>query len=215
MDKTITQKLDEFFSSFPAHAYRKGEIIIQAHTEPSGIFYIEKGLIRNYWISEGGSEITLNVYKPHAFLPMSWAIANVANAHFYEAMTDVTTRNAPKKTVIDFLHNEPDVTYDLLRRIYVGMEGLWGHLESLTIGSSYTKLLTSLVILVKRFGRQSKEGVIIDLKMSEQDIANYAGISRETTSRELQKLKKEHLVSFEKGTITVNNIHILEDKLLQ
>lgn len=215
MDKTITEKLDSFFSSYPTQEFKKGDIIIQAEKEPNGIYYVKSGLIRRYWISENGEEITLNLYKPHTFLPMSWAIAHVKNIHFYEAMLDTSTHRAPKEDVLAFLKKEPDVVYDLLRRIYIGMEGLWMHMESLTAGSSYVKLIASLVILVKRFGEQKKDRLVIELKMSERDIANYAGMSRETASRELQKLKKENLVYFEKGTIVVYNLQKLEEMLLR
>jgi len=215
MDSEIVKKLDLFFSQYPLQEFKKGNIIIQAGEEPAGIFYIQSGIIRGYWISSEGTEITLNMYKPHTFLPMSWAISGVKNNNFYEAMTDVLTKRAPKEAVLSFLKKEPDVMFDLLRRIYTGMEGLWMHFKSVTTGNSYTKLIASLVILAKRFGKEEKGNIVIHLKMSARDVANYAGISRETASRELQKLKREQLVSFEKGTILVHDIHKMEETLLR
>jgi CRP/FNR family transcriptional regulator len=146
---------------------------------------------------------------------MSWAIAGIKNNSFYEAMTNVTVKLAPKDAVIAFLKKEPDVTFDLLRRIYIGMEGLWMHFESITTGNSTIKLIASLVILAKRFGKEEKGSTVIQLKMSEQDVANYAGIARETASRELQKLKRNKIVSFENGTITVHDLQELEGLLLR
>ncbi|HEX7042083.1 MAG TPA: Crp/Fnr family transcriptional regulator [Patescibacteria group bacterium] len=215
MDDNVIKKLEEFFLKFPKYEYKKGEIIIQATGNPQGIFYIESGIVRRYYLSENGEEVTLNLYKPHAFLPMSWAIGNVTNTHFYEAMTPVVVNRAPREEVILFLKKEPDVVYDLLRRIYIGMEGLWMHLESLTAGNSYTKLVASLVVLAKRFGKKEENGLMVDLKMSERDLANYAGMSRETASRELQKLRKEKYVTFDKGIIIVHDIQKMEDLLLR
>lgn len=215
MQSTITDKLSGFFAEFPSKEFKKGELLIRAAAPIPGIFLIEEGIIRRYFLSENGEEITLNLYKPYTFLPMSWAIADVPNTHFYEAMTDVSARLAPKDTVLQFLQKEPDVVYDLLRRVYIGMEGLWMHIESLTAGNSYTKLIASLVILAKRFGEKHSQDVVITLKLSEKDIANYAGMSRETTSRELQKLKKEGIVSFDKSTLIVHKMQELENRLLQ
>lgn len=215
MDSSIIAKLDTFFSQFSSKEYKKGEIIIQANTQPSGIFYIESGIVRRYYLSENGEEVTLNLYKPHSFLPMSWAVGNVKNIHFYEAMTPLLARRAPKDAVVAFVKENPDVMYDLLRRIYIGMEGLWMHVESLTAGNSYIKLAASLVILAKRFGVKEKNNLVVKLKMSEKDLANYAGMSRETASRELQKLKKEHLVDFQKGILTVHDLEKMENVLLR
>lgn len=214
MDKKIIIKLEDFFSAYPTQEFKKGQIIMQADEIPSGIFYIEQGIIRRYWIFENGEEITLNLYKPHAFLPMSWAIGGVENSHIYEALTPVIAKKAPKEAVLQFLHKEPDVVYNLLQRVYIGMEGLWSHIESLTAGNSYTKLVASLVILAKRFGKTEEHGIVVQLSMNEQDIANYSGMSRETASRELQKLKKQGIVNFDRKIITVVSLEKLEKLLL-
>ncbi len=212
---TVLSKLENFFSSYPIHIFKKSDILIQAGDEPEGIFYIEKGIVRNYWISLDGDEVTLNMYKSQTFLPMSWAIADVKNTHFYEAMTDVEARLTPKKDVLAFIKSEPDIMYDLLRRIYIGIEGLWMHIESITSGNASTKLISALIILGKRFGKKEKGSIVIDLRMNEHDIANYAGISRETASRELQKLKNEHLVLFDKGIIHLLDTEKMEQLILQ
>ena len=215
MDSAIITKLDSFFSKYPSKEFKKGDIIIQAGKSPTGIFYIESGIVRRYYLSEEGTEITLNLYKPHTFLPMSWAISDVPNTHFYEAMEQISARFAPREQVLEFLHQEPDVVFDLLKRVYIGMEGLWGHIQSLTSGNSYIKLIASLIILAKRFGKEDADSLVVSLKLSETDLANYAGMSRETASRELQKLKKEGAVTFQKGILTIHNMELLQQQILQ
>lgn len=219
MDKIISDKLDNFFSQFHLEELKKNEVLIQPGKEPQGIFYIQEGVVRRYFLSVQGAEITLNLYKPNSFLPMSWAIAEIPNMHFYEAMTSVKVKRAPKEAVIAFLKKEPDIVYDLLRRIYLGMEGLWMQLETVELGKSQDKLIVALVILAKRFGTISqseevKKDTVINLPINEKDIASYIGISRETVSRQLQKLKKTNLIGFEKKTITIHNLQALEDMLL-
>lgn len=214
MDAEIIQKLDTFFSAYPVRSYQKGECIISAAKQPAGIFYVEEGIVRHYYLSEEGQEVTLNLFKPHSFLPMSWAIAEIPNHHWYEAMTNVRTRCASKKAVLHFIKQEPDILYDLLRRIYIGIEGLWEHVESLAAGNARVKLASTLVILSKRFGETSSEGITVTLPTHENDLAALAGITRETASRELQKLKKQRIATLHKGTITIHNLHALEQILL-
>ena len=215
VDNEVIKKLDTFFSQFPTFEFKKGATIIHAGQTPNGVYYVKSGVIRSYWMSAEGTEVTQNMFKPHSFLPMSWAIAGIENNCYYDAMTDVLTNRAPKEAVLTFLKKEPDVIYDLLRRIYIGLEGLWMHMESLTTGNSATKLAASLFILVKRFGKKAEaDNAIIELKMNEKDIASYAGMTRETTSRELQKLKKENIVDFQKGVVAIKDIKKLESMLL-
>lgn len=214
MNSAVVKKLDTFFSHYPVVIFNKGATIFDAMQQPSGIFYITEGIVRRYWISESGNEITLNLYKPHTFLPMSWAISDVPNIHTYEALTNVKTRKAPKKDVLLFLKEEPDIVYDLLKRVYVGMEGLWQHIEFIASGNSFVKLAASLLMLAKRFGERKNEGKIaITIHLGQQEIANYAGMSRETASREFQKLKEQGIASLQKGTVIVEDIKKLENLL--
>lgn len=214
MNPDIVKKLDTFFSKYPLVVFKKGAVLFDAAQQPSGIFYITSGIVRRYWISENGNEITLNLYKPRAFLPMSWAISDIPNLHIYDALTEVKARKVPKKDVLLFLQNEPDIVYDLLRRVYIGMEGLWQHIELIASGNSSVKLAALLFILAKRFGEKKDEKEVhIAIHLGQQEIANYAGMSRETTSREFQKLKKQGIASFQKGIIVIENMKKLEDLL--
>lgn len=211
VEARIHHKLEVFFSQYSQKTYGKGQMLIEEGTTPQGIFFIEEGVVKRYWISSNGDEITLNLYKPFAFLPMSWAMSNVPNTHFYAALTPVKARVAPKEAVLAFIKSEPEILYDLLRRVYIGMEGLWAHIEHITSGDAYTKLATALLILAKRFGKKESTTIVIEIPMTEKDIASYAGISRETVNRELRKLQNNHILSLEKGTITINSLQKLED----
>lgn len=214
MNPGVNKKLDAFFSHYPLVTFKKGSVLFDAGRQPTGIYYIVEGIVRRYCIFENGHEITLNLYKPHSFLPMSWAIADIPNDHIYETLTKCKTYKAPQADVLKFLQQEPDVVYDLLRRVYVGMEGLWKHIELVTSGTSLIKLAASLVILAKRFGsRQNEEKILIQIPMGQQEIANYAGMSRETASREFQVLKKRHIAFFDKGNIIIEDMNRLEELL--
>ncbi len=215
MDRAIADKLISFFSKYPPISLKKGGILIDPNNDPSGVFFIEQGIVRRYWIFENGNEITLNLYKPHAFLPMSWVIGNVPNTHFYEAMTNIQVRKAPVSDVIAFLTKESDIVYDLLKRVYIGMEGLWEHMQCITHGQSSTKLIAIILLLAKRFGQSTNSGgkIEITLRIGEKDLANYAGISRETVSRELQKLRKLRIISFTRGFLTIIHSKRLEKML--
>ena len=213
MDNDITKKLDTFFKKYKPQQFKKGEILIRADDDPAGIYYLEEGLVRRYSITGNGEELMLNIYKPHSFFPMSWAMSDVHNTHFYEAMTQASTWRVPKEDMLRFIKQEPDVLYDLLRRVYIGIEGLWTHIEHLMSGNAYAKLLTAVIIIAKRFGKHEKDNIVIILNMKEKDLAAYAGMSRETASRELQLLKQKNLISYDKGTITITNMRKLENEL--
>lgn len=205
MDNKIAKKLEEFFTKFKHQIYKKGEILIRADDDPSGIFYIKKGFIKEYAISKKGDELVVNIFKPISFFPMSWAINNTKNIYFFEATTVAEVYKAPKEKILEFVKSNPDVLFDLLSRVYKGTDGLMTRMMYLMAGNAYTRLITELIIHTKRFGSP--------FRISEKDLAAQSGMTRETVSREMKMLKEKRLVVFEKNTIVVKNLNNLEEEL--
>lgn len=213
MDRIVKGKLDNFFTKYKFQEYKRGGILIKAGDTPNGIFYLKEGIVRQYSISKSGEELTLNVYKPTSFFPMSWAFNNTPNNYYYEALALVKLWQAPKKDVLRFIKDEPEVLYDLIKRIYKGLEGYMMQMEFLMAGSASAKLVACLLIYAKRFGKEQNKKIIINMKLTQQEIASQTGLTRETVNREIQNLKKQRLVGFNKNKFEINNIYKLEEKL--
>ena len=152
----------------------------------------------------------MNVFKPPAFFPMSWAINNSPNKYFYKAETDTELHIVPTGDALIFIKDNPDVMLDLLSRLYKGMDGLLGRMVHLMSGSAKSRLLYELVIESRRFGKKNADGSI-QLSVSEGDLAGRTGLSRETVSREIHKLKNQDLVSLKHSGIIVKDIAAIEE----
>lgn len=212
MSSDIAAKVEAFFASYPSRKYPKGQILIHGGDDPQHIFYLTQGKVRQYDISYRGDEVVMNVYKSGAFFPMLWALTDLQNRHFFSAENDVEVRVAPKDKVVEFLKTNPDVAMDLLTRLYIGVDGLLGRMAHLMAGSARSRLLYELIIECKRFGEPDKKGELI-IPVSEGDLAARAGLSRETVSREMQKLIKQDLVAVKSQKITVRSLSKLQDIL--
>ena len=212
MDQETQKKVYDFFAQFKFQKYRKGELLIRADDEPAGIFYIVKGSVKEYAISPKGDELVLNIFKPPAFFPMSWAMNNTPNNYFFEAIAECEIWRAPKDSVIIFLKKNPDVLYDLLRRVYKGTDGLLLRMVYLMTGSAYARLIAELLIYTKRFGKKGMDGKLV-LDVTETDLATFAGMTRETVSREMKILKEKDLVSLEDNKIKIHDLEKLQEQI--
>jgi CRP/FNR family transcriptional regulator, cyclic AMP receptor protein len=209
MVSTVAEKVDKQFGKYPSRVYPKGQILIFANEDPEYIFYITKGRVIKYDISYRGDEVVVNIFKAPAFFPMSWAINRLPNKYFYKAdeITEVHTISVDEALI--FLRENPDVMYDLLARIYQGMEGMLSRLVQLMSGTAKSRLVQELIIECRRFGEKQADGSC-KLTISEQSLAARVGLSRETVSREIRKLKDRGLVHLQKHHIIINNVSALE-----
>lgn len=212
MTPHIAEKIDDFFSKYPQRSYPKNQIIIFGGENPDYIFYIAKGRVRKYDISYRGDEVIVNIFKPPAFFPMSWAINKSENKYFYKTETNTVLHTVPADDALEFLKANPDVMLDLLSRLYRGMNGVLGRMVHLMSGTAKSRLVYELIIECRRFGKLDKSG-ICRLETNEGDLAARSGLSRETISREMKRLKEDGYITINRHGITVNDLKALEKTL--
>ncbi len=208
----VDQRVESFFAKYPLKKFDKNQIIIYADEEPKGIYYLLKGKVRQYDISDKGEEVVVNVFKPTAFFPMLWAINKVSNEYFYEALDNVEARLAPAEEVVNLLRKDPDIAFDLLSRLYSGVNGMQRRMAHLMGGSGQSRVLFEVVLECKRFGTIRKDGSY-QLDLHEDQLANRSGLSRETVNRELVKLKDKHLIDVFRKHMVIYDLQKIQEIL--
>jgi CRP/FNR family transcriptional regulator, cyclic AMP receptor protein len=209
MDAAVAGKITAFFASYRRADFDKGHIIVHAEEEPAGVFYLITGRVNQYDISPTGAEVVVNIFKPPAFFPISWAMNHTPNHYFFEAATDVTMHMAPPEDVVTFLKDNPDVTFDLLSRVYRGTDGLLRRMAHLMGGDAKSRLVFELLNAAYRFGDPQSDGSVL-LPVAESDLAKYAGMARETVNRIMHGLKTEGLVQVTRAGVRIPDTKRLE-----
>lgn len=205
----VAAKVESFFGTYPLRKYKKGQVLILNGEKARSVHYLIKGTVKQYDVTYRGDEIVLNLFKPGAFFPMSLVLNEAESPYIFEAESDIELRAGPPEETVEFLRTNPDVLLDLLSRVYRGTDALLGRITQLVDGSAKTRLCYELVLTAKRFGSDAEDGSHT-LAISEKDLAARAGLSRETVSRELQKLKELGLVRLERNSIYLPNLTAIE-----
>lgn len=209
----VEVKVENFFLQFTKHLYQKGEMILEPDQNPLGAYYLKKGYVREYGISPQGVEITLHIFSPQSYFPMMWVMAEIPNRYYYDALTDVEVYSAPKEKILLFLKENPDVLWDLNQRLFMGLDKLIARIEYLAYGKAYEKVISILLYLARHFGEVKNGKVYINQKFTHRDIGSLAAISRETASREWEKLEKSKLITMEDQIIVIPDIQRLQQEI--
>jgi len=212
MDEQVAHKINAFFAKYPERQFDGGHLLASANEELPGIIHLIDGQVRQYDISTQGNEVVVNVFKPPAFFPMSWAMTHTPNRYFFETSSPVRAHIVPSEDAIQFLRDNPDVTFDLLSRVYSGLEGLQRRMAHLMGGTARTRVLYELITEAKRFGKQRPNGEYV-IDMHEDELARRAGLTRETVNREMMALKRAKLVSVDHKQLIICDLPLLEQEL--
>lgn len=208
----VKAKIEQLFSQFSMREYKKGELILQPD-ESHGAFFLKEGHVREYGISPQGVEVGLHIFVPGSYFPMMWVIADIPNRYYYEALTDVQLYNTPKDKVLVLLKENPDILFDLTKRAFMGLDKLTSRIEYLSYAKASEKVASILLYLARHFGEEKEKKVYIKYKFTHREIGALAGITRETTSREWEKLEDKKLITYKNQYIVINDLEKLKEEL--
>lgn len=192
--ESITQQVAAFFNQFPTKQLAEGQSFLQPGDDISQLYYLEIGFVRQYVISADGVELTHHLYKPGSFFPLLLSLDVSESRFYFEAFTEAVVRPAPLDMVVPFLKNHPDILIDLNTRLLAGLNGLLHRLEVMSFGTAQTRVANGLLFLARHFGQAHANEILITQPFTHKNLSHFVGLTRETTSLELEKLVAQQVV---------------------
>ncbi|KKQ47465.1 MAG: Transcriptional regulator, Crp/Fnr family [Candidatus Woesebacteria bacterium GW2011_GWB1_38_5] len=186
-------------------SYSKKEKILRSYAGYETLYIVKDGVVRSFYTDEKGVELTVNLLKPRAIFPLSGYLSGKENLYDFEAFTDTTLYKAPKEKVKKLIYKNATLSSYYLERFAQAIEGYVIRSRFLANGSATQKITSALLMLFRRFGKEVRGQMIINLPLTHQDIADLAGVTRETVSILLGMLKKEGIISTKGKYLTILN----------
>src|ERR1700709_911963 len=100
--------LVDLFNGGTKLTYSKGEFIIRPGESPSGVFYIESGLVKAYDITKYGEENLLIIRQKDELFPLIWAITGQERQIIYEALGATVVWQISREMFLQYMQRTPD-----------------------------------------------------------------------------------------------------------
>lgn len=208
MTSDTEAKIHTFFATGRTQRLAKAEGIYFAGDQVDKVYYISSGRIGQYNISKTGQKTVLNVFKKGAFIPLPYVIRTIDTPDFFEALTDCTVFVRSAKDTRAFLASNSDVVMSVLIRVYNGVDGLQQRMLLMASGDARARVALELKIIASRFGEKTADGYVV-IPVTETELAATAGLSRETVSREIGKLKQAGIVGVIHNKLAIHDVKAL------
>ncbi len=199
-------EIKEISNRATAVRYNRGSIIFDIGDPAEYLYIVQKGLVKLHSLLPSGRGMTFEISTSGDTLNGS---ALSTGKHFLsaQALTDVTVLRIARNEFFGFVAKYPNLAMEII------------HLLSSRLKTEYKKMVTNQKGEVEQrvcrslFALASKFGTTLSLKREE--LADYAGISTETTIRVLGKLKKEGIVGCfaRRGRIVITDIDKLQSAI--
>jgi CRP/FNR family transcriptional regulator len=110
----------------------------------------------------------------------------------------------------DLVRRFPELALAVIRALSVRLRWVAQLAVTLETQSAFERIGAVLLALSERFGLECEGGVMIDLKLTNEDLAAIAGVTRQFTNTTLQELRERRLLAARKRNLVLTDIAALE-----
>jgi CRP-like cAMP-binding protein len=175
------------------------------HEGQAGLHLLLEGRMKTLRFSRDGRVIILDLLSAgDVFGEMSLVAGGRAEPTYAEALEDVEVETVPVLLVERVLGARPALALAMARLMGARRSGLERRLEDQIFEKVPTRLSRLLLELAERFGAPAGGGTILEIPLSQQDLGNLIGASREIVSLTLSDLRRRGALSMAGRRIVVH-----------
>jgi len=191
------------FRRIPKHDY-----IYQQNDYSDAIHFLAKGVVKIGAHSEDGREVIKSVLHPLALFGELSLVGEKRRGDFAAAMNEEVGVYSLKVGYLQRLMRE---NFKLSTRV-IGLLGerlrrTESRLESLIFKDARARIIDFLVDAANKRGKRiGVDETLVKHSLTQQDIANITGTSRQTVTSVLNELKKMNLIHFNRRSILIRDM---------
>ncbi len=204
-------ELKELMPYISKISVKKREFIF-SEGDPSEWFYIVlSGKVKITKLSQEGKEIILEIIAPTDFFGGLAVIKGFPYPANAIAMEDTELLRISRSNLMRILDRFPSLMYCMALQLGDRMKESHETLKNIALERVEARIASLLLKLADKAGKETENGILIDMKLTKQDIAEMVGTTVETSIRTMSKLKKLGLVLEREGYIVIKDIKKLQD----
>ncbi len=195
----------------------RGELISLQDGRGRGVHVLSDGRMKVLRFSDQGRVILLDLVEPGdvfgelSLLSEDLFAARKARSSYAEALEESTLYSIPCATFERLLHTHPRLALGIARLLGERCDKLERRLEAQVFYKVLTRLVNQLLELAERYGVEHEGGTLLSIALSQQDLGNLIGASREIVSLSLSDLKKRGLVGSKGRRLVVHEDRLREE----
>ncbi len=203
-------ELKEIIPYIQPVSFKKKDIIF-SEGDPSEWFYIvAEGKIKITKLSQEGKELILEIIPPLDFFGGLAVIRGFPYPANAIAMDDAELLRISRSNILRILDRFPSLMYCMAMQLGDRMKESHEALKNIALERVESRIASLLLKLSDKTGKKTGEGIMIDMKLTKQDIAEMVGTTVETSIRTMSKLRKLGIIIEKDGRIIITNLDKLK-----
>ena len=170
------------------------------------MYAVVRGYLKIAVENADGSSASLSVLGPGDIFGELGVLGGVARSAALTALEDATLLRIPGDVFLEALSRSASLGLSLSRLLAHRLRVTGEHFGHVTALPAPARVAQRLLLLLERFGRPEGKSTVLDVPLTQLDLAELAQLSRQRTNRLLQDLKRQRILEWEGRRLVVLDV---------
>lgn len=194
--------------------HKAGELIAQEESYASGVYIVQSGLVKigKYGSSGGEKRVLRFLGEGELFGLEAVVLDHSTHVQYAKTLMDTTLLFIERRNLLSFRKRHPELCTDFTRWLAREVVMLELKLTRDAVESIDRNLALLLLALTQKYGRNTDDGIVIDLPIPRQTIAEMLGVSLESLMRALKRFRDRKLIITSRRRVTIIDSNSLKER---
>ncbi len=199
------EEIKELSAYLTSSSYKKREHIFSEGDPPDWFYIVSTGKVKITRLSNEGKEVILEIISPGDIFGGVAVLKNFPYPANAVAMEDTEVLKISRKNLMRVVDRFPNLMYCIALQLGDRMKSSYESLKNIALERVEARIAALLLKLAGKVGVETNEGLLIDMRLTKQDVADMVGTTVETSIRTFSKFKKQGLLSDSDGKIVIKD----------
>ena len=202
--------LTQLSESVRPKALKSGEVLFFKGDDGEAMYIIREGTIKIVLPSAVGEEIIVALLKDNDFFGAMAMLDGMPRSADAVAVTDSEIFVMGRSEFLSILQSDINALKTILcdlSRMIRKTDDLLGDVCFFNIS---IRLAKKLMDLAESRGQETDDGVLLDISLTQKELGDMVGATRESVNKELKNLREEGLIDVQGNRITILDMEGLE-----
>jgi CRP-like cAMP-binding protein len=176
---------------------RRKEVLYLPGDAGDRIYLLKRGIVKIAALTDDGKEIILALLRQGEVFGEEAVIEDAPRDHMAEAYEDALLCVVTRQDFLGILRAHPEMAFKITKLVGFRLKTLRNRVEGLLFKGAPARLAQTLLDLARDHGVKDADGVLLPLRLSQQDLANLIGVTRESVNLALSDFRSRGLVEME------------------
>ncbi|MGE5148251.1 MAG: Crp/Fnr family transcriptional regulator [Candidatus Eiseniibacteriota bacterium] len=189
----------------------EGAVLFQQGDEGDALYAVVSGLIRIAVAGEGGKELTLGLMEPGDVFGEIALLDGLTRTAGAQAAADTVLLVVQRAHFLQMLEAEPGLARHIIELLCERLRINTDRITEYAFLNLHARLARKIESLAIAYGQHGDGGVRITLPLSQSELAQMLGVTREAVNKQLKSWSQAGVLRVERGTITVCDMRALSE----